>query len=70
MSLTYSPRTASSVVTRFLAADSAAAARSGFNLKFFARAINDGTVLVDPKKNLNGNSAGRFYANKNISLDK
>ena len=46
------PRTASSVVTKFLAADRAAAASVGFILKFLASVNNAGTVFVEPRKNL------------------
>ena len=40
------------VVTRFLAADNAAAASTGFSLKPFAICIRDATVFVEPRKNL------------------
>jgi hypothetical protein len=52
LQIQYAPRTASSVVTRFLAADSAAAASTGFSLKLFAISIRDATVFVEPRKNL------------------
>ena len=46
------PRTASSVETRFLAAERAAVASEGFSLKFLESAIREGTVLAEPRKNL------------------
>ena len=63
------------MVTRFRAADSAAAANNGFALKLVDRAMSEGTVLGEPRKNLrekgseieneevdnseNGNESGR-----------
>ena len=40
------------MVTKFRAADSAAAAKNGFALKLVERAMSEGTVLGEPRKNL------------------